>query len=383
MKLKLYSLQFIGTVFVFISCKTAGKLYEKGNYDEAVELAAKKLQKDPDDPKLLNIIRESYKYAVNDHESRIRSSSESNNEMKWEWMYNDYAALQRMYDAIRKVPSVNRIVKPADYSSYLITYGEKAGDVRYDRGLSFMQRSDKQSYRQAYNEFQVSLKLKPGNRDAIQKMDEAYEYAVTNVVVLPVERGYGFHYSSYNGFGSENFDDLIFRNLQYNSNNRFVRFYRDWDARTSKVRVDQVLDMRLSTVNIGRYTDNRSTRRVSKEVVIKEIVYRPDSIVKVFGTVYADITTTKRCINSDGTLQVNVTDAEGRWVWSDNFRGDHRWETEFATYTGDERALSDADRQLINSRPQQPPHEDEIMRCILSEINNNALYRIKNYFNRI
>jgi serine/threonine-protein kinase RIO1 len=71
-----------------------------------VELAAKKLQKDPDDPKLIDIIQSSYRYAVDDHESRIRNNAGSSIELKWEWMYNEYAALQRMYDAIRKVPSV-------------------------------------------------------------------------------------------------------------------------------------------------------------------------------------------------------------------------------------------------------------------------------------
>lgn len=71
-----------------------------------MELAAKKLQKDPDDPKLIDIIQSSYRYAVDDHESRIRNNAGSSNELKWEWMYNEYAALQRMYDAIRKVPSV-------------------------------------------------------------------------------------------------------------------------------------------------------------------------------------------------------------------------------------------------------------------------------------
>lgn len=383
MKLKLYTVIFFVTGLAIIGCKTASKLYQKGNYDEAVELAAKKLQKDPDDPKLLNIIREAYRYAVNEHESRIRSNSESNNELRWEWMYNDYAALQRMYDAIRKVPSVNRIIQPVDYSSYMVTYGEKAGNVRYDRGLTFMQRSDKQSYRQAYNEFQVSLRFNPGNRDALVKRNEAYEYAVTNVVVLPVERDWGFRYSSYNEPGNENFDDQLFRNLQYNGSNNFVRFYREWDARSAGVRVDQVLDMRLTTLNIGRYHDTRSTRKVSKEVVVKEIVYRPDSIVKVYGTVYADITTTKRCMNSSGMLMVNVRDADGHWLWSDNFNGDHYWETEFASYTGDERALSDADRQLVNRRIQQPPQEDEVVRCIMNEINNSAMNRVRNYFNRL
>ena len=82
MKSKRYILFFTSISILGFSCKTASKLYEKGNYDEAVELAAKKLQKDPNDAKLLNIIQHSYRYAVNDHESRIRTNAQSNNELK-------------------------------------------------------------------------------------------------------------------------------------------------------------------------------------------------------------------------------------------------------------------------------------------------------------
>ena len=64
MKLKLYSLFFIALCVLFFSCKTAKKMYEKGNYDEAVELAAKKLQKKPNDPATLDILQNAYRFAV-------------------------------------------------------------------------------------------------------------------------------------------------------------------------------------------------------------------------------------------------------------------------------------------------------------------------------
>jgi hypothetical protein len=381
MKPKLYTLLLAGISLITFSCKTASKLYEKGNYDEAVELAAKKLQKDPGDPKLLDIIRNSYSFAVNDHESRIRSNSESNNELRWEWMYNEYASLQKMYDAVYRVPSVFNLVKPVDYSSYLVTYSEKAGDTRFERGLSFMQHADKESFRNAYHEFQVAQRFKPGNTDVLQKMNEAYEYAVTNVVILPVEQNYGFRYGSYNN-SYQNFDEQLLRNLQFSSGNEFLKFYSDWDARSRNVRADQVVDMRLVTMNIGRYYDDRSKRQVSKEVVIRETVYRPDSIVKEYGKVYADIITTRRTMHSDAMLQVNVRDANGGWLWSDNVNSNYSWTTEFATYSGDARALSESDKQLVDRRQEQAPREEEIIRCMLDEISNNALYRIKNYFNR-
>ncbi len=381
MKSKLYFLLLAGISLLAFSCKTASKLYEKGNYDEAVELAAKKLQKDPTDAKLLGIIESSYRYAVNDHENNTRNHAASNNELKWEWMYNEYAALQRMHVAIYRVPSVLSIVKPLDYSSYLVTYSEKASDVRFDRGLSFMQRYDKQSYQSAYREFQAALRFKPDYRDAIVKMNEAYDYAVTNVIILPMQQG-GYVYSSYT-VGGDNLDDQLIRNLQYSSGNEFLKFYSAWDARSRNVRIDQQVDMRMTTANIGRYQDYRTNRRVSKEVVVKETVYKPDSIVKEYAKVYADITTTRRTIVSNAVLQVNVRDFDGRWLWNDNVIGNHNWSTEFATYTGDVRALSESDKQLIDRRQEFGPSENEIMRLLLDQINNDAQFRIKNYFNRI
>jgi len=198
MKSKLYLFIVAGISFFTLSCKTASKLYDKGNYDEAVELAAKKLQKEPGDPKLLDILRNAYRYAVNDHESRIRNHTESTNELKWEWMYQEYASLQKMHDAIYRVPAVYSIVNPQDYASYLVTYGEKAGDTRYERGIALMQHddtrypADKKNYQAAYREFQAALRFKPGNLDARDQMNDAYAYAVTNVVVLPMQQYRGF-----------------------------------------------------------------------------------------------------------------------------------------------------------------------------------------------
>ncbi|MBK7561796.1 MAG: hypothetical protein IPI68_09795 [Chitinophagaceae bacterium] len=382
MKSKLYILLFAAIIFSAFSCKTASKLYEKGNYDEAVELAAKKLQKDPGDVKLLDIIQSSYRYAVNDHESRIRNHAESSNELKWEWMYAEYVSLQRMYEAIYRVPSVYTLVKPLDYSGYLVTYSEKAGDVRYDRGLSFMQRYDKQSYRNAYREFQAALRFKPGNRDALQKLNESYEYAVTNVVILPMQQQGGFVYSSYS-VGGNNFDDQLIRSLQYNTGNEFVKFYSAWDARSQQIRTDQVVDMRLASFNMGRYRDYRTSRTVSKEIVVKEIVYKPDSVVREYAKVFADIITTRRTLNSDARLEVHVKDNQDRWLWSDLVNGHHDWSTEFATYTGDARALSESDKQLIDRRREFAPTESEITKCLLDQISADALNRIRNYFNRI
>jgi len=315
---------------------------------------------------LLDVLQRSYRFAVEDHESRIRNHAGSNNELKSEWIYSEYADLQRLYESIRRSPDVFNRVSPTDYSSYVTTYKEKAGDVRYDRGLALMNNNDKQSSRNAYREFQMALNFIPGDINIRQKMEEAYSNAVVNVVVLPLEERSSYQYSSYN-HRYRSFDDNILRYLQSNNGNEFVKYYSSFDARSRNIRPDQVVDVRFSSMNVGRSYDDQSIRTVSKDVVVKETVYKPDSVVKEYAKVYAKITTTTRTMRSNGLIQISIHDENNRRVWSDNYTGQHFWSTEFATYTGDSRALSETDKQLLNRPQQYPPREEEVIRCIMDE----------------
>jgi len=375
---KIYTLFGLIAIVLITGCKSAAKLYDKGNYDEAVQVAVKKLQKKPDD-EMRSLLQSAYRYAVNDHETRIRQLSDNTNELKWEWIHAEYSSLQRLYEAIHRSPEALSIVNPTDYSSYLNTYADKAADTRFERGMQWMDKNDKISFRNAFNEFEVALNYRPGDLGIIDRKNEAYELAVINVVVMPIESNH-YRYSSFNDFEIRNFESDLLRQLQFNNNNRFVKFYSSWDANSRNIQADQFIDFRFSTLDIGRTRDERSTREVSKEIVVKETVYRPDSIVKEYKKVTAKITTTRRSLISEGNLQVNVRDISGRWIWSDNVQGNHNWCTEFSTYTGDERALSESDKQLVNRRQEYPPHEDEIMRCIMNEINSNMMGRVRNYF---
>jgi hypothetical protein len=381
MKIKLYPISIIALCLILFSCKNAQKLYQQGNYDEAIELAAKKLQKKPGDAKMIDVLQNAYRFAVNDHERQVRNYSNSNTDLKYENMYREYSQLQRLYEVIRRSPSVFDIVQPTDYSSYVATFKEEAGNARYERGLELMDQNNKQSSREAYNEFQKALALKPDDLSIKQKIEEAYANAVTNVVILPLTR-YGLQYGSYN-FDYQNFNYNILRYLNNNGRSQFVKYYSQSGPGDQNIRVDNTVDMRFSDVNIGRYRDQRTIREVSKQVVAKEIVIKKDSVVKEYITVKAKITTTTRTIQADGLLQATVRDFDDRRLWSDTYRGDYSWTYSFATYTGDERALSDEDKKMINQREQWPPSNDEIIRIIMDDIQRKTECGINDYFNRL
>lgn len=379
---KIYQLIGVAALYLLLAgCKSATKLYEKGNYDEAVELAVKKIQKNPDDREMKKLLQNAYRYAVNNHETRIRQLSENTNELKWEWVYNEYASLQKLYEAVWRSPVASRIVHATDYSSHLNTYADKAADMRYQRGLQWMGKNDKQSFRNAYHEFNAALRFRPADFSLQEKREEALRLATVHVVVTPMEN-YRYRFSSYSDNGIRNFENELLQQLKYHTGSQFVKFYSEWEARNRGIQPDQFLDFRFSTLNLGRSRDENSVREVSKDVVVKEIVYRPDSVVKEYKKVYAKIITTKRSLQSEGNLQINIRDADGRWLWSDEVRGDHCWTTEFASFTGDERALSESDKNLVNRQRQSPPHEDEIIRHIVNDINNNLLSGIRNYYSR-
>jgi hypothetical protein len=371
---------FLVVTILIAGCKSATKLYQKGNYDDAVEVAAKKLQKDPNDADLKKVIQDSYRYAVTDHQNQIKTYTQSNDELKSDWIYNEYAALQNLYNVIFRTPSVFDLVHPTDYSSQLIAYGKKAADVHYNRGVGYMNNNDRQSFKSAYHEFQTALSFDAGNATIQNALDDAYQAALVKVVVIPTN-DYGFTYSSYN-YQLQNFETEITRNLESNSGNEFVKFFSPLDAQRLNIVPDQVVETHFTQLTIGKINDKSSVRELSKDVVTKEIVYRPDSVVKQYSKVKARITTTSRIMMSEGDLNMVIRDNMGKILWTDNITSSSGWSTQFNTFTGDERALGDDDKKILNKPKDTPPREEETINCIKESVYNDFIARLRNYYSR-
>lgn len=363
----------------FIGCKTAVKAYDKGDYDNAVELGVKKLSKDPSDAETRNLVKSAYANAVNRHEEAVRNLSNSNNDSRYEAILNEYNKLQDLYAAITGYPAVARQIQATDYSSYIQTYRDKTADVHVEAAERWMDEGSKQAYRKAYIEYNNALRYR--NTAVLKvKRDEAYNAALTKVLVVPMQNYGAYNYSS--SYQLQQFQNDVMRTLAYNMNNDFVKFYSDWDLRSNNIEADQILEMNLGRIRIGQPYDQRSQRQVSKQVVVKETVYTKDSVVKQYATVYATITTTKRTLVSDGELYLFLRDPKGRTLWSDRFTGEHRWQTQFATYTGDERALTDSDKALLGGNNNRAPGEEEIMDALYRQIQNDLSNRLRNYYSR-
>ncbi len=361
-------------------CQTVSKAYNKGDYADAIELGIKRLQKDPSDAETSDLVKSAYTYAVNQYESNIRALANSANDNRYEAVLREYSRLQDLYETIQQSPVAARAINPTNYSDYIETYRTKAAEVYITEADRWMNEGSKRAYREAYNAYNKALRYQ-NTADLKRKRDEAFDAALIKIVVVPIQNYGGYSYHS--NFQLQQFQNDVMRTLTFNTNDNFVRYYSEWDLRNKNLEPDQVLEMNLGRVRIGQPLDQRSSRQVSKEVVVKEIVHKPDSITKQYATVRATITQTRRTLLSEADLYLTLRDQSGRVVWNDRFTGQHRWQTEFATYTGDDRALSQSDKEQLNRHPNNNvPSEDEIMRELYRQIQQDLANRLRGYFAR-
>lgn len=374
---KIYLLPLLA-LLVLVGCKSASKAYESGDYQGAISRSLKKLQKDPYDYDAQDVLKKAYAYAVTRHQDEIRILAASSSENRYEQIYYQYSTLQDLYRGIRDIPSAEKAVKPTDYSSYLETYKGKIADMHVEKGDTWMKEGTRRGAREAYNQYRQALTHRPESMVIKDKVEDAYEAAVVDVLLLPTNTYTG----NVNSYEVRNFQNRIISQLANNSTYQFIRYFSEADLKAKKIKPMEIVEVQLSHLDIGRAFDESSSREVSKEVVTKETVYKPDSIVKQTSTVKAKIITTKRTVVSMGDVVLTARDSLGKVVWTEVVKGEHKWETRFATYNGDERALSDTDMNLVNSKEQKAPSESTVINEVLRQLGTNLSSRLQNHYSR-
>jgi hypothetical protein len=364
------------------ACKSPSKAFNQGDYTDAIERSVRKLQKDPRDAEARRILQSAYTFAVNQYEEKIRNLSSLTSDNRWEQLYHQYSQLQRLYDKIQQSPAAVEAAKPVNYASYLATYRDKSADVHVQKAALLMEENDpdRAAYRNAYYELRTALNFKPGDDAILKKLQDAREAATVNVLLVPIDINGSYRHST--SYAFRNFEATLVRNIRNGINNDFLNFMTALESRSNRTEPDEVAELRLGSLVIGRPYDESKTRTVTKEVVVKETVYSKDSVTKEYAKVTAHITTTKRLLVSTAELFIDVRDPERMILWRDNARAEHRWATEFATYTGDERALSDSDKALLKKEPQMPPREEDIIDGLLRQLAGNTTQRLRSYYNR-
>ena len=368
------------SLFVLASCKTSKNYLSRSDSDNTIFDAVKTLRKYSSDTAALNALPVLYSTAQQRNLRKINSYSSSRELSRWDKIIDGYNTLQEMHDAIIEVDAASRLVTPVDYRQTIYDLQQQAAADYYTTAIDFLNRPGRDDAKKAYNYFKKADNWVPGYEDAKIKMDEAYDNAIVNVVINPVQDNSYFFNTGWGNYGynysNEYFQQTLIRELGGKNSSRYpARFYSDWEARRDNVQPDWEVNLTLRNMNIPRPQTYTYSRNASKQVETG----RDTSGKFTYRTVYATINITRLYFTARADMEISISDIVSRKnITYNTYREDYRWQEEHATYSGDSRALSANDWAIINNSYYNEPRKEDILNELYRGIYPQVKNRITN-----
>ena len=371
------------TALVVASCASTKNYLERTNEDKALADAVKKLSKSPSDENASEAVPVLYANIQKNHLAKIKDLKAGKELNRWDKIISEYQDLQDAYDAIINNSAAFKLVNAHSYSVELFDAKQSGAEAYYTEGQTLLDKTGRDNAKKAYSYFKKAEKLVPGYKDAVAKSDQAYESAIVNVIINPVQDNSFYFNSSWGNtgynFSNEYFQQTLVRDLSGINKNRYpARFYTDWQARRDNVQPDWVVDLKLRNIDIPYPSNYNYSRNASAQVQVGT----DTSGNPVYRNVYATVNITRSSFTASANIDVNITDVKtGKNISYRNVRDEYRWQEEKATYNGDSRALSARDWEMINNgrgynTPRKEEVLDELFKKIYPQVKNNIIYAV-------
>ncbi|WP_109830751.1 hypothetical protein [Reichenbachiella versicolor] len=373
---------YVFVALIAFGCASAKKLYEQGNYYQAVIKAADKLRSNSDHKKTLEALKTAYPLAVENELDQIRRVKASSPAFQNSEAVYSYERLNHMYDEIRRSPGARSVISaPVSYYDELGKVKSAAAEEQYQAGLKELAEGRRENGKRAYSFFQKANQFVPNYKDATAKMDEAYQMAVLKVFVdiKPVN-------SQQYKLSSDFFYDQVKLVLREVEQNDFIRFYTPIEAERLKLdRPHQVLVFNFVDFTVGKTHQLQRVEKVERDSVVVGSVKLDDGTTKdAYNTVSAKLTINRMEVVSNGIVRMEVIDeTSGSTLKKDDFGGEYIWFNEWGNFNGDERALTKEQIQITkNQQVMPPPVQDlfvEFTRPIFSQVRAHLIGFYRGY----
>lgn len=359
MKYKFLPLYALFLFLVLESCSSGKKAFEQGNYYEAVLKSVNRLRQKPDHKKSKETLRRSYPLALQTLEKKAQHLQSANEPFKWKQVLRTYGQINHMYEEITHAPGALKVVpNPRNYYKSMDSIKKKAAEESYQAGIKLMRQNTREAAKEAYFHFSDVQEFVLGYKDVESQLAEAEFMAVLKVVVeqIPVPG----RYSLSGGFFQDKVEEFL--HSQYKGN-RFVRFYSPMEAKMENLKiVDQYLQLQFDDFVVGQTHISENIETFSRDSVKVGEVKLPDGTKKpAYGTVKAKFKLHRKEVVSKGLMSIRIIDANNKAVLMHRkFPGEFVWFSEWASFNGDERALTKEQLALCELREVPPPPPQEL-----------------------
>ena len=331
---------FIIIAFITVSCSSGLQQLKNGNFDESIFLSVSRLQNKPNHQKALATLKEAYPLAIDEHKRAIRIYENSNEPFHWEKALSEYQQLNQIYEVITRKPAIMQIVGvPQNYANEAETARQLAADDRYQAGIiALSHKENRLAAKDALGQFQRANDLIPNYKEANQKAEEAFQYAIHRVTIEPVFSAIRL-YQDEREVLQEHFDYAFFR-PKAKLPSPFVKYYTTNSARKDSLPQNDLVRFVLVDISSPRVEVDTKIENFSKQVKTGRKKINDSTYVDVFETVTASITTYNKRISIRGSMEMQVRDYRNNdLINSELDHENYVWTDSYQTFSGNVVAL--------------------------------------------
>ncbi len=231
------------------------------------------------------------------------------------------------------------------------------------------------SAKNAYYNFEKAQYFYPNYKNVKVKLEEAYWAAVVKVMVQPVMVN-----SNYYKLSNQYFQDQVNQFMANYRQNKFVIFYSEQQARNQKIIPNQVLRLSFDDFVVGQTYVKEKLEKLRKDSVL---ISDTRASGKVYGTVYANLSVFDKTIASSGLLDLTISDYQtGKIINRKKLQGTYVWQDQWASYRGDERALTRQDFAITRKREAMPPAPGALFIEFTKPIYEQLVDEVSSFYSR-
>lgn len=354
-------LYFIFFALAFASCKNAQKLLDKGNYEKAFYTALSDYKKNTSNDNAKSIVAEAYNNLVAQTDDYIAGTNKLKPIDKYPAQLKAFQKVQKLTDAVVSTPSLE-ILNAKDYSLQIDSTATLAAGAFYDRAEKYFAKGNKENYLKAYENFVQAEKFLPNYKDVADRVEEAYEAAVTKIFVNNIDQRFGV----FDNLNSNNLNNQVMWELNNIGSRKLNKFYASWNfAQTEDMQPEQEMNLYFYGLNFYPFQSTSNNYSVSKNIT-DYVDGKP-----VSSTVYATVYVTRHTGNASVAMDCRIQSyTNNRIIYSNRYNKNYMVDRRTASYSGDSRALSNTDWQLINEKYVQPSRQDiydELIKRLLED----------------
>ncbi len=351
-------------IFVLITCVlyncSGKKQLEKGDYASAVYKSISKLRNSPNNKKASTVLKQAYPLALSYAQEQIDIAKQSTHPFKWNTVVTNMLTMNSIADEISRSPAARNIItSPTRYDNELPHAKEKAAEECYAAGMESLQKGTRLHARDAYFHFIKADELVKGYKDSDSRISEAKILATLKVVLEQIPVGAGRLEISAQFFQNnvEAFINSLF------SNKQFVQLYLPQEAEQKKINPDHIIRIQFDDFIVGNTNVIQKTTRVTSKgsVAVGKHVDKDGVKHTVYNRVHADFTEFKKEVISKGLVDMRIIEfSTNKILLQNKMPGQFVWVTQWASFNGDDRALTQQQKNLTRQKEVPPPAPQDL-----------------------